>query len=635
MFLSARPGASLGGAVNLRQFVERYGLAIAVVVGLALVVALLPGNAERRGPSPVEAAGAAPGAASAPTPGAATDVTAAGGGEAGGATGVDVSQPGAAVGGRTGRSAPGPGTVPAGPQSQAPGGGEVVFGQGPCRPDGRQAGISKYMPPCVRWTGTDNGGATFRGVTRDKVLIVRYLAQEDPATRAILQSAQLSDSPETVRRAYQVLFRYSNLHYETYGREVVFQDYRASGPNESDEAMKADALKIATEIKPFAVIEGDPAFPMATTLIRELAQRGVLCMCSTTLSSAFYTELPPLVFSSLPTIDEYAAHTAEYVAKRLAGQKAVFAGDELNPAQGYRNKVRTFGLVYLEGARGRRDPEGQRAHDAFVREFARYGLRFAKEIGYLYDPGRNQQDMTNIIAQFRNAGVTTVIPVWDPLTPIILTQEASRQLYFPEWFVVGTGLSDTTTAGRLYDQSQWRHAFGISPLWVTWTRVENSAGYREYHHAAPGEAKGREGVLINIYRTRIQTLFRGIHMAGPRLTNDTFVAGQFAYPPTGGTAALPLVFLTRQFPTEIKDFTEVWYDANARGPDERSMDGQGMMMKANGGRRYRAGEWPQRPPDVYKPGGVAVSDNPQGGRDPAHEQDGHTHPPNKRCLSCA
>lgn len=620
--------------MNLRQFVERYGLAIAVVATLALVVALLPGNADRRAAPGVEAAATVPGTPG--TVGAAADGTTAttAAGDLG-APGTELAAPGGAPAGptgRVGRAAPGP--QGATPQAQA-GPGEVVFGQGPCRPDGRQAGISKYMPPCVRWTGSDNGGATFRGVTRDKVLIVRYLAQEDPATRAILQSAQLSDPPETVRRAYQVLFRYSNLHYETYGREVVFQDFRASGPNESDEAMKADALKIATEIKPFAVIEGDPAFPMATTLIRELAQRGVLCMCSTSLTSAFYTELPPLVFSSLPTIDEYAAHTAEYVAKRLAGQKAVFAGDELNPAQGYRNQVRKFGLVYLEGARGRRDPEGQRAHDIFVREFARWGLRFAKEIGYIYDPGRNQQDMTNIIAQFRNAGVTTVIPVWDPLTPIILTQEATRQLYFPEWFVVGTGLSDTTTAGRLYDQSQWRHAFGISPLWVTWTRVENSAGYREYHHAAPGEAKGREGVLINIYRARIQTLFRGIHMAGPRLTNDTFVAGQFAYPPTGGTAALPLVFLTREFPTEIKDFTEVWYDVNASGPDERSMNGQGMMMKANGGQRYRLGQWPQRPPDAFKPAGaVAVSDNPAGGGDPPHEQDGHTHPASQRCLSC-
>ncbi|MER3453423.1 MAG: hypothetical protein C4344_07290, partial [Acidimicrobiia bacterium] len=352
--------------------------------------------------------------------------------------------------------------------------------------------------------------------------------------------------------------------------------------------------------------------------------------------AAFYGELPPLVFSSLPTIDEYAAHTAEYVAKRLAGKKkAVFAGDELNPAQGYRNQIRKFGLVYLEGARGRRDPEGQRAHEAFVREFARYGLRFAKEIGYLYDPGRNQQDMTNIIAQFRNAGVTTVIPVWDPLTPIILTQEATRQLYYPEWFVVGTGLSDTTTGGRLYDQNQWRHAFGISPLWVTWTRVENSAGYREYHHAAPADPKGAEGVLINIYRARIQTLFRGIHMAGPRLTNDTFAAGEFAYPPTGGTAGLPLVFHTRQFPTEIKDFTEVWWDPDASGPDERSMNGRGLMMKANNGRRYRAGQWPTTPPAAFvRQGAVAVSDNPEGGTDPPHEQDGHSHPSNKRCLSC-
>ena len=64
------------------------------------------------------------------------------------------------------------------------------------------------------------------------------------------------------------------------------------------ELFEADALKIAEEIKPFAVIEGNPAAGVPITLARELVQRGILCMCTTSASSAFYTELPPLLFSS-------------------------------------------------------------------------------------------------------------------------------------------------------------------------------------------------------------------------------------------------------------------------------------------------------------------------------------------------
>ncbi len=77
-----------------------------------------------------------------------------------------------------------------------------------------------------------------------------------------------------------MLLRYNNQHYQTYGREVVFVDYAASGPSENDEAMKRDAINIAAK-KPFAVMVANPAAPMPTTLFRDLAQRQILCMCST------------------------------------------------------------------------------------------------------------------------------------------------------------------------------------------------------------------------------------------------------------------------------------------------------------------------------------------------------------------
>ena len=628
----------MDASAGWRGFLERYGIALGVVVGLTLVIAVLPGNAGDRtdlragldgsevGAGSSAFGGTSPGGvASTGTPGAAAGGVAdagqavAGGDLGGGAT---PGAPGAAPGAQGG---PGVGATP-----EAPGTGgtaEVVFGEGPCRPDGRQAGVSIYMPPCARWTGTDNGGATARGVTAEEILVIRYLPQLDPGTQAILQSAGLADDSATIKRSYDALRRYGNLHHETYAREVVFVDLAASGPSESDEAMKADALKIANDLKPFAVIEGNPAAPMPTILIRELAQRGVVCLCSTSLSSEFYVETPPLVYSSLPTVNDYAATVAEFVGKRLAGRKAVFAGDELNPTQGFRGTERVFGLIYLEGARGKVDPEGKRARDAMVAEMGRNGVQFAEAVGYIYDPGRNQQDVTNLIATMKNAGVTTIVPLWDPLYPILITKEASNQQYFPEWFVVGTGLSDTTTAGRLYDQLQWRHAFGVSPLWVTWATVARSPGYREYHHARPQDGAGTEGVLVNIYRARIQDLFRGIHMAGPRLTNETYVAGQLGYPKTGGKPAAPLHFFTREDPTEIKDFTEVFWGANVAGPDERGQQGTGMMMKVNGGKRYVPGQWPATDSKAFDlNGAIAVSDDPPGGGEPDHEQDGHRHP---------
>jgi hypothetical protein len=483
------------------------------------------------------------------------------------------------------------------------------------------AGIAKYLPPCLSFSG-DNGGATARGVAADKVKIVRFVSQSDPATQATLKSAKLADDPPVVTRAFQALFAYANNHYETYGREIVYEEYQASGKDENDEAMKADAKRIAEEVEAFAVIGGPKV------LGQELANRGVICICTVGLSSQFYKENPPYIFGSLPTADEVAMHIGEYAGKRLKGKPAKFAGDPAFQAQ-----TRKFGLIYIEGSNGRRDPEGKRIRDAMVQELAKNGIALSAEASYLYEPSRNAVDMTTIISKMRSSGVTSVILVVDPLTPIFITGEATRQQYRPEWLITGTGLSDTSAAGRLYDKDQWAHAFGISPLWVTWTDVRQSEGYREFHHGMPGLRPGDEGVLINIYRAPVQQLFVGIHMAGPKLTPDTFAQGQYNYPRTGGTAAAPLVYVTREFPTQIKDFTEVWYDVNAPGKDERGEQGNGMMMKVDGGARYEAGKWPVGDPKVFVPeGAIAVSDNPAGGGPFPHEQDGHKH--EGKCLSC-
>ena len=606
--------------LTLRQFVDRYGVALGVVLALVVALAVVPSNVSSQRVSSGAVGGTGTDselglggvdASGAPLNGAGDDA-------AGGLGGAG------AGGGGAGNGASG-GAAPAASSS------DVKFGVGPdCRSDGRQKGISFYMPPCVQWTGTSNGGSTAQGVTDTRVLVVRYLPQIDPATRQILQSADLSDEPAVVKRAYTVLLRYANLHYQTYGREVVFQDYPASGPSENDSVMRSDAIDIATRIKPFAVIEGDPAGPMSVVLIQELARRGIVCMCSTTQPQQYYAQTPGKIFSSLPTSDEHIAQAAEYSCKKLKDKPAQFAGDN-----NYKNKTRKFGMIYLAGTRGKVSPNAALIKPIAEREFGKCGIQFAKVIQYLYDPGRNQVDVTNLIAQMKSEGITTVVPFWDPLYPILITKEATNQQYFPEWLMTGTGLSDTTSAGRLYDQAQWRHAFGISPLWVTWNTVSKSTGYRMYHHMKPSAPPGEEGVLINVYGARIMNLLDGIHMAGPKLTADTFAQGMYSIPPTGGTAAHPLVKWTQQVPTAIKDFSEAFYAADETGVDERGKRDVGLVFKANEGRRYQAGQWNTEPSAAFRlSGALATTDNPPGGGDPEHEQDGHRHPDSQRCLSC-
>jgi hypothetical protein len=231
----------------------------------------------------------------------------------------------------------------------------------------------------------------------------------------------------------------------------------------------------------------------------------------------------------------------------------------------------------------------------------------------------------------KSAGVSNVIFIGDPLYPIFITQEATKQAYFPEWFITGTALVDTTFFGRTYDKNQWNHAFGISPLWVFFVDVSTSEGYREYHHIRPEDARGDEGVSINVRRSPIALLFRGIMMAGPTLTAKTFAQGMYNYPKSGGTPDAPLIYYTPDSPTSIKDFTEVWWDPTGQGKDETGKDGAGILWKTEGGRRYEFGTWPKGDPKVFdKATSVFTKDFPA----PQHEQDGHKHAADQKCLSC-
>ena len=60
--------------------------------------------------------------------------------------------------------------------------------------------------------------------------------------------------------------------------------------------------------------------------------------------------------------------------------------------------------------------------------------------------------------------MTTVIFAGDPVAPRDFTSEATKQEYFPEWFLNISALVDTNAFSRTYDQEQWQHAFGLTAL---------------------------------------------------------------------------------------------------------------------------------------------------------------------------
>jgi hypothetical protein len=123
-------------------------------------------------------------------------------------------------------------------------------------------------------------------------------------------------------------------------------------------------------------------------------------------------------------------------------------------------------------------------------------------------------------------------------------------------------------------------------------------------------------------------------MAGPNLTVQSFQQGMYRYPNTGGLSVAPLRFFRPDSPMALKDFVEVFYDADRSGTDELGNQGVGVLVFADGAQRRDLGEWPDSDPKVFvREGTVTSSDDPPPGL--PHEQDGHSHPATQRCRSCA
>jgi hypothetical protein len=457
---------------------------------------------------------------------------------------------------------------------------------------GRVAIPSIYAPPCVEPFRGDNGGATSFGVTRDTITVAMYVATNDPLQQAFASSAGANVTPET--NADQVI-EYARLyesHDELYGRKLNIVKYHAQGGPTDEAAAKADAIKIATDIKPFAVFGG----PLQTSAFAdELTARKILCVgvCAGTFPESFSRPREPYMWQTGPVTSQSTALAAELIGKQLAGKNATHGGDDV------KNKPRIFGVLHYD------TPDGlyAAAYQTFQDALAKYKVKVTSDVAYSLDLTRAAELARTAIAKLKSAGVTSVILNADPIMPSYFTKEATRQGWFPEWIIGPTLFVDTTVFARTYDQQQWVHAFGVSYLPARGVQVTNDA-YNlylwQYGHKPPS----------NIYSVTNfdPSLFSiGVHLAGPTLTPDTFEAGLFRYPVTGGGPTTPTISRGKHgiWPGTdyggIDDATEVWWRPDVTGPDEIGNTGKGLYAYVNGGRRFRPGQFANEDSALFDP----------------------------------
>jgi hypothetical protein len=468
---------------------------------------------------------------------------------------------------------------------------------------GRLKMPSVYSPACVPVpaAGAGNGGATSSGVSATSINLVYYQPQPGGLTSAISSAA---GTPAQALATYQSFVAMFNHVYEMYGRHVNLIVFNATGAATDPVAAHADAVTVAQQDHAFASI-GAPA--QTTAYQDELARLHVLCMgCGDSSTNGEVQKNAPFQWANLPTADTSLYETVAYVIAKLNGKDAVWAGEP-----SFHDRKRSFVVV---SETSEPPAPGTAELTATLTKKLRAGkvnMVSPTTLSYTLDLTTLPTQAATIAEKLKASGATSVIFAGDPIMPIYLTKAAAGIGYFPEWIITGIVLTDTAALGRYYDQSEWAHAFGITSLAVPLPVGSGDADrlYRWWYGANTAPASLAAPALI----PPVQQFFDGVQLAGPDLTPYTFASGLFRSPPAGGGPTTPLDAYGYQGAAPLPsysspaDYTFLWYDATARGPDEEGVNGTGLMRYVNGGARYKSGTVPAGPVPMFTVSGSVTS----------------------------
>ena len=439
-----------------------------------------------------------------------------------------------------------------------------------------------YSPPCYEFTG-DNGGATSRGVTSDEIVVsIREL--EGPSAAEIftsLSGEQVNDSPESTKDTVIALTEYFNQHFQFYGRKMRVEIFKGQGNGASEllggakEKALADAIKVSDEIRAFVDLSGI-TLPYANAL----SEQRVVNLGAPYPSRNWFVQRSPYAWSFFPDGTSVVEAHSAWIKARLVGSNADYAG----PA--YQGKPRKYAVLAPENA------EYQESVQAYIAEVEKAGFEISLNLTYKLDLNSMPNQASNIVAQLKDAGITSVLAACDPVMLAIgLAPKANEQDYQPEWITAGLAFVDQDIVSQLIDERQWGRAFGIAynaepePL-------RSSLPYAAYKSVRPND---EPAFAFELLYYQMYMLAIGLQMAGPNLTPESFEQGMFSYP--GGLGALGSWKFGPGDYSGTDDVREIWWD-----PDRISIQNNkpGAWVQLNGGARYLPDQMPQGPAPFFQ-----------------------------------
>lgn len=471
-------------------------------------------------------------------------------------------------------------------------------------------------PPCVPAFLGSNGGATWRGVTRDEIRVLLYndwgLEGEmstpyDPKQEPDA-GGSIRFSPEAqIVRTVKAHLRYFQRRFQTYGRRVRVFAQPSQGVGTSCEQRRGDAtLGDSAAGEAFAALDFSHA--NATCFLDQIAMihRVMTFGVNWHLPPEVYARNAPLIYGFYPDQGIEASWSAAVICRSLRNGQAAYSADGQ-----LRNKPRRFGLIH-EGTRKYeyyQDHLWKRLIDALDR---RCGFHFDEIVEYKPDTVADD----GVMRRFKEAEITTVVCHCDANRIADHQMAAELELYHPEWFFDhGSGVLLASAARDAIRPSQ--RSFGVTHFWQL-PRLEEQYHYRAYRTEEP-DVGPNASINFHVYM-QLLNLFTGIQAAGPRLTPQSVKRGMFSFmftdqaearQPTGGYGPYG--------PKAVGQYTFIdtaaiwWWDPSGTEPGR---DRDGCIRLSHRGRRFYASEIPKDllPFDVTSSSCTADPQTWRGGR---------------------
>jgi hypothetical protein len=599
---------SLKTALHMRRYLPFYVFGTIWLLTLSLFPSLrgggddedfLAGNLPAGGETVSSEGATVGGEATGPIDAGAANATSAtpggGGAVAGAASGAGASR----AAGATSNAAAAPAGAPKTVQESI----AFAFKQGPMR-DGRncdgkirQINFARYGAMCTAKYEGSNGGATYLGVTADKVRIVRREFPDSANSQAVAAfgaQAGLADEATTKRVRDEFISKFETI-FELYGRKVEWIDYESQNGDSTQEALGqgreeacADATYIKETLKAFAVAGSSGVFGECA------AQRGMMVFSTGAyFPESWFKKFHPYLWGGVMECERITFQVAEYTGKRLFPHKTKWAGDAtLN------GRDRKIGIYVPD------NDEYQHCVKGYNEKLdANYGgkSRPREQYNYQLDVSRFPDQAAQGMLQFKAAQVTTVMLSCDPISSVALMAAATNQAYFPEWLNIGVAGNDTDLIGRLMEPTQAAHLFGMSQLGSTdkliGPKSESAVVYRDlFKKEIPEGTTGDYYGVLGVY-----SMLQG---AGPIVHPQTIAEGMWAQPPAGAPD-YPVGYVSyrdgsdgtpgAKDHTGMDDSREIWWCGDCTAPD----GDRGTFIETYSGRRFRNNEWPAEEPKVF------------------------------------